>query len=275
MAGRNSKLGRKIRIFKIDSSACKTGLDDVIPAELLLTLSLNGKPVSILSCSPEDLIELVVGFLLNNSYIKQYSDINLLRICGEDTKRAVGGKELSVKIEVDAKDTGLKPDNLNMVKFISSGCGSIDDLILKASLVKIKSNSKFRSDIILKLNLETKKSQKLKKEFGGLHSASLFDNNGNLLRIVEDLGRHNCIDKIAGFMVLKKIKSRDKIIFTTGRLSIDLIYKVSRMSVPVLVTNSSITHSAALLAKKIGLTAIGYARGGRFNIYSNPRRILI
>jgi FdhD protein len=274
VAGKHSKLGRKIKILKIDSSANRDSLDDIIPAELLLTVSLNGRSVSTLSCSPENLIELAVGFLLNNGYVQKYSDINLLRFCGEDMNRIIGSKELSIKIEVTAKNVNINTDELNIARFISSGCGSIDDLILRTKLIKIKSKIRVRPDIILKLNLETNKSQKLKKEFGGLHSAALFDVAGNLLKIVEDLGRHNCIDKIAGFLQLKKLSSDDKIIFTTGRLSIDLIYKIARMYVPVLVTNSSITHSAATLAKKIGLTTVGYARGGRFNIYANPRRIL-
>ena len=274
MAGKNSKLGRKTKILKIDSSTRRIELNDIIPVELLLTISLNGKSVSTLSCSPENLIELSVGFLLNNGYLKQYSDINLLRICGDDINRMIGKNELSIKVEVDAKNVNVDAGELNITRFISSGCASIDDMILSTELTKIKSNSRAKSDIILKLNLETKKSQKLKKEFGGLHSAALFDMDGNLLRIVEDLGRHNCIDKIAGFMQLKKLSAGDKIVFTTGRLGIDMIYKIARMSVPFLVTNSSITYSAAALGKKIGLTAVGYARGGRFNIYSNPRRII-
>ncbi len=274
MSGRHLKLGRKIKILKIDSSIQKKELNDIIPLELLLTISLNGNPVATLSCSPENLIELAIGFLINNGYVEKYSDINLLRICGEDINRIIGRRELSIKIEVTAENVKANAGEQGISRFISSGCGSIDDLILRTKLEKIKSRSRISSGIILKLNLETKKSQKLKKEFGGLHSAALFDKGGNLLRIVEDLGRHNCIDKIAGFIHLKKLKADDKIVFTTGRLSIDLIYKISKMSVPVLVTNSSITYSAAMLAKKIGLTAVGYARGGRFNIYSNPRRIL-
>ena len=275
MAAKNSKLGRKINITKIDSSARRSSLYDIIPAELLLTVSLNGRSVSTLSCSPENLIELAVGFLLNNGYIRKYSDIDLVKICNEDIARITKSSDISIKIEVTAKNTTLLEDKLNAGRFISSGCGSIDDLILSTGLVKIKSNSKVRSDIILGLNPETKKLQKLKKEFGGLHSAALFDVEGNLQKLVEDLGRNNCIDKIAGFMQLKKLSAGDKIVFTTGRLSFDMIYKIARMSVPFLVTNSSITYTAATLAKKIGLTAIGYARGGRFNIYSNPRRIVI
>ena len=90
---------------------------------------------------------------------------------------------------------------------------------------------------------------------------------------MEDIGRHNCIDKLAGYIATHNIDPCGKIIFTTGRLSIDIIFKIYMMSVAVIVSNSSITHSAVLLAKRMGITSIGYLRGGRFNIYSNPSRV--
>ncbi len=75
-------------------------------------------------------------------------------------------------------------------------------------------------------------------------------------------------------MLINSIAPEDKIIFTSGRASMDLVFKVLRMSVPVIVTNSSVTYNAAEAAQKAGLTLIGYARGKRFNIYSCPERII-
>ena len=273
MENRISKLGKKIKIKKIKSSSGSANLIDVIPFELLLTISLNGKCISIISCSPANLIELTIGYLVNNSYIVNYSDIELLKICSNNINKATSRNNPTLKIEVSAaasKNNIIYPDSL---KFIPSGCGSIDDFILKKSLKKIKSSIRISSDTVLGLNKKTAGQQKYKKEFGGLHSAALFNKDGNLLNLVEDIGRHNCIDKIAGYMFLKKIPAQDKIIFTTGRLSIDVVYKICRMQIPIIVTNSSVTFSAALLAKKINLTVIGYARSGRFNIYSGSRRI--
>jgi len=268
-----SKLGKKIKIKKIKSSSGKADIIDIIPFELLLTISLNGNAISTISCSPASLIELTVGYLVNNGYIKDYSDIELLKICSNNINKAISRNDPTLKIEVNAaasKNNIICPDSL---KFIPSGCGSIDDFILKKKLKKIKSSIRISSDTVLGLNKKTAGQQKYKKEFGGLHSAVLFNNDGNLLNLVEDIGRHNCIDKIAGYMFIKKIPAQDKIIFTTGRLSIDVVYKICRMQIPIIVTNSSVTFGAALLAKKINLTVIGYARSGRFNIYSGSRRI--
>lgn len=274
MEDKISKLGKKIKIEKIKASSGKADLIDIIPFELLLTISLNGSAISTISCSPANLIELTVGYLTNNGYIESYSDIELLKICSQDIGKIISRNDLASKIEVSAAIDKDKIRHSDSLRFISLECGSIDDFIFEKGLKKIKSNLRIASDIILSLNMETVSKQRYKKEFGGLHSAALFNKNGNLLNLAEDIGRHNCIDKIAGFMLIKRLSPEDKIIFTTGRLGIDVIYKICRMQIPIIVTNSSITFSAAVLAKKINLTVIGYARGSRFNIYSWPRRIL-
>ena len=274
MEDKISKLGKKIKIEKIKASSGKADLIDIIPFELLLTISLNGNAISTIACSPANLIELTVGYLTNNGYIESYSDIELLKICSQDIGKIISRNDLASKIEVSAAIDKDKIRHSDSLRFISLECGSIDDFIFEKGLKKIKSNLRIASDIILSLNMETVSKQRYKKEFGGLHSAALFNKNGNLLNLAEDIGRHNCIDKIAGFMLIKRLSPEDKIIFTTGRLGIDVIYKICRMQIPIIVTNSSITFSAAVLAKKINLTVIGYARGSRFNIYSWPRRIL-
>ena len=274
LEGGISKLGKKIKIEKIKASSGKTNLIDIIPFELLLTISLNGNAISTISCSPASLIELTVGYLVNNGYIENYSDIELLKICRHDMNKIISSNDLTSKIEVSAAIGKDKTRYLDSLKFISSECGSIDDFIFEKGLKKIKSNLTVASGVVLTLNRETLNQQKYKKEFGGLHSAALFNKDGNLLNLEEDIGRHNCIDKIAGFMLIKRLSPEDKIIFTTGRLGIDVIYKICRMQIPIMVTNSSVTFSATALAKKINLTVIGYARSGRFNIYSWPGRVL-
>jgi FdhD protein len=268
------EIGKKVKIEKIRASTGSEILQDIIPAELLLTIVLNNNAISIISCSPQNLIELTIGYLINNGYIKKYSDINIINFCEDflSKKKSLVAFNANVSVNANCKETNS--DGLNYVKFISSACGSLDEFIFEKKLNRITNDIKVRQEIILKLNSETLKHQKYKKEFGGLHSAALFDRDGKILNLMEDIGRHNCIDKITGYMLINNIEFSDKIIFTTGRLSLDVIYKICRMSVPVIVTNSSITHSAVQLAKKMNLTAIGYARSGRFNVYSNPVRII-
>ena len=274
MDGRISKLGKNIKIEKIKASSGKSYITDTIPFELILTISLNGCDIVLISCSPAGLIELTVGYLANNNYIRNYSDIDLLKICSHDVSKIISRNDLTLKIEVTTAAGRGRIKAADSQKFISSGCGSIDDFISEKDLDKIKSDIRVESGTVLKLNKATVNLQKYKKEIGGLHSAALFNSDGDLLNMAEDIGRHNCIDKIAGHMLINKLTPQDKIIFTTGRLSIDLVYKICRMQVPIIVTNSSVSFSAVALAKKMCLTSIGYARSGRFNIYSCPRRII-
>jgi formate dehydrogenase accessory protein FdhD len=315
------RLGKSVTIEKINGIN-RESLKDTIPVELVLTIILNNRHVASISCLPDNLIELVIGYLLNNGYVKKYSDITLLRLCekelnlkkiptqtiwvdarpdietgqdietrqeskhntviqagrvsesepGTETKH---GSNLEPNSEIahgNETGFGLKQER---IKYVPSGCGSFDEIILQKEqeLGKIKSRSKVSNSTILKLNLKNLKNQKIKKEFGGLHSSALFDYDCNCLCIMEDIGRHNCIDKLAGYIATRKIDPCSKVVFTTGRLSIDIIFKIYMMSVAVIVSNSSITHGAVLLAKRIGITSIGYLRGGRFNIYSNPSRV--
>lgn len=268
------RLGKSVPIEKVNSVSREI-LRDTIPVELILTIILNNRPVASISCLPDDLIELTIGYLLNAGYIEKYSDIVLIRLCEKELNLK---KIPTMAIRVETKqDIETRPEaDYGRIKYIPPGCGSFDEVILQKEqeIGKIKARSKVSSSTILKLNLVTLKNQKIKKEFGGLHSSALFDYNCKCLCIMEDIGRHNCIDKLAGYLATHKIDPSDKIIFTTGRLSIDIIFKIYMMSVAVIVSNSSITHSAVMLAKRIGITSIGYLRGGRFNIYSNPSRII-
>jgi len=266
------EIGKKVKIEKIRASTGSEILQDLIPAELFLKIVLNNNVISVISCSPQNLVELTIGYLINNGYIENYSDVNIINFCQDSLIKKKSGTVLNTQVDVNCKKINLK--DLKYSKFISSACGSTDEFILQKRLSRIKSDIKVKSEVILKLNLETVNRQKYKKELGGLHSAALFDKDGKILNLMEDIGRHNCIDKITGYMLINKIEFSDKIIFTTGRLSMDVVYKICRMSVPIIVTNSSITYSAVKQAKKMNLTAIGYARSGRFNIYSNPDRIV-
>jgi formate dehydrogenase accessory protein FdhD len=339
------RLGKSVAIEKINA-VNREILKDTIPVELVLTIILNNRPVASISCLPDNLIELAIGYLLNNGYVKKYSDIILLRLCEKelnlkkipsqaiwvDARSGIEHKQENIAGRVSESEPGIEtkcdnkhesdsqtwgdikrepvietghkseirydskrePDseiahgietghsddpgfklNRERIKYIPSGCGSFDEIILQKEqeIGRVKSKSKVSSSTILKLNLKNLKNQKIKKEFGGLHSSALFDYDCNCLCIMEDIGRHNCIDKLAGYIATHNIDPYGKIIFTTGRLSIDIIFKIYMMSVAVIVSNSSITHSAVLLAKRVGITSIGYLRGGRFNIYSNPSRI--
>ena len=267
-------LGKTVEIEKVKANGKREKLRDIIPVETLLKIYLNGKLISTISCSPNNEIELAVGYIISNEYLRDYSFLNTAVLCDDRTREENKSFDLIKKIDIEGK---VPDDDFAVIgdaRFITPGCGSIDDFILEKDLNHIDSRNRVLSGIILGLNKETLARQELKKESCGLHATALFTDSGKIICTMEDIGRHNCLDKIFGHMLINELKPEDKIVFTSGRISFDFIYKISRMSIPIAVTNSSISSSAISLAQKIGLTLIGYARGSRFNIYSSSYRII-
>ena len=279
-------VGKTIKIQKIKASGIREEKQDIIPGELLLNIFVNGRRVSLLSCSPSGIIELVTGYIVSNGYADDYEHIELVDLCRDEEGRSqdVNGEGagfhgiMSAKVRITGYDRADPPGGI--IPYLSAGCGNLDPAVIEEvfkkdiDLVKSKKDMTVDNKVILELGKKLIKEQKYKNEFGGLHSAALFNNEGQMLSLMEDLGRHNCIDKIYGHMLINSITPEDKMIFTSGRASLDLVFKALKMSVPIIVTNSSVTYDAAEIAQRAGLTLIGYARGKRFNIYSCPERII-
>ena len=117
-------------------------------------------------------------------------------------------------------------------------------------------------------------SQRIFDATGGLHAAALFDEHGKLILAREDVGRHNAVDKIAGWMFKEKISPADKIFYTTGRLTSEMVIKTVRMGIPILISRSGFTAWGVELARKANLTLIGRARGKRFVALAGEHRIV-
>ncbi len=277
------EIGKTIRIEKVKVSGIREKKQDIIPEEILLNIFINSEKISIISCSPSRIIELVTGYIVSNGYAGNYGEIELVDLCGDaegDGEDGVTQRSapfpgiMSARVRISGYSRPGPSDGT--IPYMSSGCGNIDPYAILAGIPGQIDPSSTPVDhrAVLEFGKKVIREQKYKKEFGGLHSAALFNEGGEMLLVMEDLGRHNCIDKIFGHMLINSIAPEDKIIFTSGRASMDLVFKVLRMSVPVIVTNSSVTYNAAEAAQKAGLTLIGYARGKRFNIYSCPERII-
>ena len=116
-------------------------------------------------------------------------------------------------------------------------------------------------------------SQQLYRKVGGVHTSALSD--GRRVRVVaEDIGRHNSVDKLAGLLMLEEIRMRKKILLTTGRISSEMLQKSARIGAAIVISRTSPSSLSIELAKKLGITLIGYARRDRFNVYSHPDRII-
>ena len=130
-------------------------------------------------------------------------------------------------------------------------------------------------EIISKAVLEMQKKTSLFKETGGCHGAAIFDQTGTLINVLEDIGRHNAIDKIIGYALSNKIEMSRIFLTTTGRLTGDSVLKAIRANIPILASLSAAIESGVRLAFGYGLTLIGFVRGKKMNIYTHPHRIKV
>jgi len=268
-------LGSTIKIEKVRTSGKRQEKDDVIPGEALLHLYLNQQKICVISCSPGNLTELAAGYVVSHGYVDDYDSIEIVEICSSGISDEEENGKIGLVENIPVKIRTGKDTSVTMAPgYISSGCGSLDEKSAARTPDPIGSDIKIDSKVILGLNKKNLEVQEHKKALGGLHSAALFDPAGELLLVREDIGRHNCLDKIIGNILINGMDPSNKIMFTSGRISLDLVLKAARIKIPAVVTNSSVTHSAVKLAGKLGLIVIGYARGNRFNIYSYPERII-
>ena len=255
---------RRLDILRISSTGAVKERDLVV-REAPVTIFLNDVDLVTLLCSPKDLEYLAVGFLFAEGLIKRKEDVKSIIA---DNKDGV--------VWVETVEGKKIPDNILARRFITTGCGkglSFIDSPKPRKGLKAKSGFKMHAGKVALLMKEFQERSKIYRKTGGVHSAGLANARG-IVAFNEDIGRHNAIDKILGECVLKGIKTDGLILMTSGRVSSDLLVKAARARIPFIVSRSAPTDLSVRLARDLGITLVGFARGSRMNVYSNERRIV-
>lgn len=237
-------------------------VDDQVVKEFPLTLYVNGRELVTLACSPAHLDELALGYLYSEGVIETVEDVLTMQL-----------QEDRVVIQLTRALRELPPMAHTI---ITSGCGrsTIHTDLSGSGLTKVVSTGNFPHELISNLTGNLNRSSDLFQETGGVHNALLSDCAGTIEVFREDVGRHNAVDKLIGYMLLQQSLPDDKLILTTGRISTEILLKTARRGVPVLVSRSAPTDMSIRLAYRLGITLIGFARGKRMNIYTHPERIV-
>jgi len=222
----------------------KKDIEDVVTKELSLTIILNNKELTTLLCSPTDLEYLVVGFLFSEGWLKGKDDI----------KEIVVDEQGGVARVETVGDKELAPDDL----FRQS---------------KIESQTAISGVAVFPLVQEFQHRSQVYRMTGGVHSAALCDTK-NILLFREDIGRHNAIDKVLGECLLKDMPVDEGIMITSGRVSSEILLKVAKRNIPILISKSAPTDLGVRLAHDLGITLIGFVRGERMNVYANGWRVI-
>lgn len=230
-----------------------------LPLEQAVTLIINGKPWMEMLCTPAMIAELAVGFLYNERLINSAEEISRVHVC--DTADFV---------EVDTVSPIAKPST--WIK--TTGCGGGQttqrlDQPEKPSLKEVNLSTKTVSDL-LAIFQEMQHAQTSSR---GVHCSAISDSE-DIQVLADDIGRHNTLDKLMGFILLNRPSLHPSILLTTGRISSEMLQKSARMGVSVVISLTSPNTTTVQLAKDWGMTLIGYARGSRFNVYSHPKRFV-
>ncbi len=238
-------------------------IEDSLAMETPLTIFLNDQEIVTLLSTPAYLEELAVGFLFSEGLVKEgASDVKV----SVDQEKGLAWVKSSRSSAI-AEQAFLK-------RYITTGCGKGTTFynVLDAKSNRVETELTFSAQKISNLMVSVQQASQLFKETGGVHLTALCTQE-EVVIAREDIGRHNALDKIVGRCFMEGISLKDKIIFSTGRLSSEILLKVARLGVPVLVSRSAPTELAVRLSKELGVTLIGFARAGRMNIYSNESRI--
>ena len=218
---------------------------------------------------------LAVGFLFTEGIIKTPDQIASVRHCGKPSPDKGIGNTILVEL---ADGVGIDLKRLERHFYTSSSCGVCGKSSIEAlhtGAVKIESEGPtVSSEIIHRLPAAGIANQSTFEKTGGLHASVIFNVNGEIEGIAEDVGRHNALDKVIGAKFLSgELPLAEKILLVSGRASFELVQKALMAGIPIMAAVGAPSSLAVELAREFGMTLIGFVRDGRFNIYTGEWRI--
>ncbi len=239
-------------------------IDISVVTEKPLTIYLNSQEIVTTMTLGDMPKELSVGYLLNQNMLNKNDDI--LSVEFDD--------ELEVVIVRTKRKTNYEKKLRKKIR--TSGCavGTVyGDMMEVFYDIKLNNNTIIKSSWMKNISKKITEVPSLYLKAGAIHGCAICSEE-NILAYVEDVGRHNAVDKIAGWMLLNNIEGRDKIFYTTGRLTSEMVIKSVQMEIPILLSRSGFTESGVSLAKEANLTLVGRMKGKRFMVLSGIHRVI-
>jgi len=264
-----------VPVQKVDGGS-SAPLQDLLAVEEPLEIRVADRTVAITMRTPGHDFELAAGFLFTEGIIQSRDQIRDVRWFQTGGNPRQAGNSVSVDL-----NPGVEVDleRLERHFYTSSSCGvcgkaSIEALQMQGCPVLPKNTPVVKAATVHGLPKALRDEQAVFERTGGLHAAALFDPDGKLLLVREDVGRHNALDKlIGGEMLAGRTPLDDKLLLVSGRASFELVQKALMAGIPILAAVGAPSSLAVETAQRFNMTLAGFVRDGRFNIYSGASRI--
>lgn len=230
-----------------------------VPVEAHVSIYVNGQELATLMCSPTDQEALALGFLRNEGIIESLAEVGLVQCNVPGT---------TVDVMLHATESPL-PRRM----ILTSGCGG--GLTFQAMTDQhppLRSDFKTSPQTLALRMRDLNLAARLYRQVRGVHTSVLAD-EGEVLLIAEDVGRHNTIDKLAGKALMAGVPTQDRMIITSGRISSEMLMKARRMGVPLVASRTAPTSVSVSLAQAWQICVVGYLRQGGMRVYTCPERL--
>ncbi|MFZ5446698.1 MAG: formate dehydrogenase accessory sulfurtransferase FdhD [Myxococcota bacterium] len=265
-----SDLSRPISLIHLHSGGRDERVDHVAHEEPL-EFQLDGHAVAVVMRTPGHDEELGLGFLFTEGMIRSPADVASLQHCTVVPDAEAEENVLQIRLH---RPIDLARFRRNL--FASSSCGVCGKATLENALRTsrpIESSARVSRATLAALPMTLRKGQPAFLTTGGLHAAALFDGQGRVLVVREDVGRHNAVDKVIGWALREAVPLADLTLMVSGRLSFELVQKAVAARVPVLAGISAPTSLAVRMADALGVTLVGFLREGAMNVYAHAHRV--
>jgi FdhD protein len=238
-----------------------------IPAERPLTVYVDKRELVTLMTlggAPE---ALTLGYLRNQRLVRSIDEIESVQVDWEVEAVAVTTRNGIADVEERTSK-----------KVVTTGCGQgsvFGGLMDEVDSITLSPDARLKQSTLYKIVDTIRVQQSIYKQAGSVHGCALFSSDGELLYFVEDVGRHNAVDSIAGRMWLDDIGGDDKIFYTTGRLTSEMVIKGAQMGIPFLLSRSGTTQMGHMVAEKLGMSLLARCTGKHFLLLTGKERLIL
>lgn len=258
----------EIEITRVDIPSGKARrMTDFVAEEKPLHIFINKNHYATILCSPLNLKEMAVGYLLSEGMLKSVEEIEELHL---SVNAAICGVELRPDINIEKRQMFSRLSS----RVIRSACGSPSPYQFSAKPPKVKSALTVQAKTILECVNRLNSSAEFYRKTGGVHVAAIYDKEGDEKALAEDVGRHNAVDKVIGAGALNHVDFSTCFLALSGRLTGDIVLKAAMMHLPIIASVAAALDSGIAVAKEACLTLVGFVRGNHMNVYAFPERIV-